>query len=40
VVLGDGDIAEVRFQAFGRALRNPIHVDVKSNQPVRVQSLA
>jgi hypothetical protein len=40
VVLEDGDIAEVRFEGFGRALRNTIHQSVKSNQPVRVQSLA
>ncbi len=40
VVLEDGDIAQVRFEGFGRALRNPIHEDVKSKQPVRVLSLA
>jgi hypothetical protein len=40
VVLQDGDIAEVRFDGFGRALRNPIHQDAPSHQPVRVQSLA
>jgi len=40
VVLEDGDIAEVRFHGFGRALRNPIHRQVKSDQPVRVKSLA
>jgi hypothetical protein len=40
VVLEDGDIAEVRFHGFGRALRNPIHREVKSEQPVRVKSLA
>ena len=40
VVLEDGDIAEVRFQGFGRALRNPIQREVKSDQPVRVKSLA
>ncbi len=40
VVLEDGDIAEVRFQDFGRALRNPIHREAKSDQPVRVKSLA
>ena len=39
VVLEDGDIAEIRFQGFGRALRNPIHREVKSDQPVRVKSL-
>lgn len=40
LVLEDGDVAEVRFEGFGRALRNPIHQEVKSNQPVRVRSLA
>jgi hypothetical protein len=40
VVLEDGDIAEVRFQGYGRALRNPIHRETKSDQPVRVKSLA
>jgi hypothetical protein len=40
VVLEDGDIAEVRFLGFGRALRNPIHRETKSEQPVRVRSLA
>jgi hypothetical protein len=40
IVLTEGDITEVRFEGFGRALRNPIHEEVKSNQPVRVQSLA
>ena len=40
VVLEDGDIAEVCFEGFGRALRNPIHQAVKVNRPVRVRSLA
>lgn len=40
IVLEDGDVAEVRFESFGRALRNPIHEDVKSEQLIRVQSLA
>jgi hypothetical protein len=40
VVLEDGDIAEVRFEGFGRALRNPIRREAKSDQPVRVKSLA
>jgi hypothetical protein len=40
IVLVEGDIAEVRFEGFGRALRNPIHEEVKSKQPVRVHSLA
>lgn len=40
LVLEEGDIVEVSFHGFGRALRNPIHQEVKSNQPVRVRSLA
>jgi hypothetical protein len=40
VVLENGDIAEVCFQGFGRALRNPIHHETKSDRPVRVKSLA
>jgi hypothetical protein len=40
IVLVEGDITEVRFEGFGRALRNSIHEEVKSKQPVRVQSLA
>lgn len=30
IVLRDGDVAEVRFQGFGRALRNPVHQEVTS----------
>ena len=40
IVLTEGDITEVRFRGFGRALRNPIREQVKSKQPVRVHSLA
>ena len=40
IVLAEGDITEVRFAGFGRALRNPIREQVKSKQPVRVHSLA
>jgi len=40
IALVEGDITEVRFKGFGRALRNPVHEEVKSKQPVRVQSLA
>jgi hypothetical protein len=40
VVLQEGDIAEVRFDGFGRALRNPIHEEAKLMEPVRVRSLA
>jgi hypothetical protein len=40
VVVQEGDIAEVRFDGFGRALRNPIHEEAKLLEPVRVRSLA
>ncbi len=40
LVLRDGDIAEVRFEGFGRALRNVIREEAKSREPVRVRSLA
>jgi len=41
IVLQDGDWMEVRFQGFGRALRNPVHVESKDlNRLVAVRSLA
>ncbi|MEG9437316.1 GguC protein [Edaphobacter sp. HDX4] len=40
IVLKEGDLAEVRFEGFGRALKNPIREEVKSSQAVRVRSLA
>jgi hypothetical protein len=40
IVLQEGDIAEVRFDGFGRALRNPIHEEAKLLEPIRVRSLA
>jgi hypothetical protein len=40
IVLEDGDVAEVHFEGFGRALKNPIREEVKSSQAVRVRSLA
>lgn len=39
IVVRDGDVAEVRFQGFGRALRNPVHQEVKPAKPIRVRSL-
>jgi len=36
VVLQDGDVAEVRFDGFGRALRNRITEETKMTAPVRV----
>jgi hypothetical protein len=36
VVVRDGDIAEVRFDGFGRALRNVIREEAKWTEPVRV----
>ncbi len=40
IVLVDGDVMEVSFDGFGRALRNPVRVDTNSNQMYRVRSLA
>jgi hypothetical protein len=40
IVLKDGDLMEVRYEGFGRALRNPIHVESKDeNRQVVVRSL-
>jgi hypothetical protein len=38
VVLRDGDVAEVRFDGFGRPLRNPIREEIKMSSPVRVRA--
>ncbi len=40
VVLRDGDITEVGFDGFGRALRNTIKEEAKSDGLVKVRSLA
>jgi hypothetical protein len=40
IVLREGDITEVSFEGYGRALRNPIKEEAKSINPVRVHSLA
>jgi len=41
IQLKDGDWAEVRFDGFGRALRNPIRVEPKTaNRLIEVHSLA
>ncbi|HZP04950.1 MAG TPA: AraD1 family protein [Terracidiphilus sp.] len=41
VVLQDGDWMEVRYEGFGRALRNPIRIEGKDgNRVVRVHTLA
>jgi hypothetical protein len=38
VVLRDGDVTEVRFEGFGRALKNVIREDEKISGPVRVHA--
>jgi hypothetical protein len=38
--LREGDVAEIRFDGFGRPLRNPVHEEVKSLKLVQVRSLA
>ncbi|HEY9466735.1 MAG TPA: AraD1 family protein [Vicinamibacterales bacterium] len=40
VQLADGDVMEVRFQGFGRSLRNPLVVDHEPNSLVTIHSLA
>lgn len=40
IVLADGDVMQISFDGFGRALRNPVRVDTDSNQMYRVRSLA
>ena len=40
IVFEQGDLIDVKFQGFGRALRNPISIATKSLQPIRVRSLA
>lgn len=36
IELRDGDVMQVRFEGFGRALRNPVRVARKPERPVRV----
>jgi hypothetical protein len=38
VALKDGDVSQVRFDGFGRALRNVIREEIKLSAPVRVQA--
>ncbi len=40
IELREGDWTEVRFDGFGRALRNPVRVAAPITTPVRVQALA
>lgn len=39
MALRDGDVAEVRFDGFGRALRNPIREEIKLSAPLKIRSL-
>jgi hypothetical protein len=39
VSLNDGDIMEVSFPAFGRSLRNPLHVAREAEVPIEVRAL-
>jgi hypothetical protein len=39
VRLRDGDVMEVSFEGFGRALRNPVVVEARAERPVVVRSL-
>jgi hypothetical protein len=37
IELQDGDIADIRFEGFGRSLRNPIRIDSSTQKLVKVQ---
>jgi len=39
VALANGDVMQVRFEGFGRPLRNPLFVDASTNAPVSVRPL-
>jgi hypothetical protein len=39
IQLQDGDVMEVAFEGFGRALRNPVHVAKSASMPIEVSSL-
>ena len=39
ITLEDGDIMVVRFEGFGRALRNPVRIAPRSHTPVQVTAL-
>ena len=40
VQLADGDVMEVRFEGFGRALRNPLRIETEPDSLVSAHSLA
>lgn len=40
IQLKEGDVMEVQFHGFGRALRNPVEVQSRTDTPVAVHSLA
>jgi hypothetical protein len=40
VTLADGDVMTVRFDGFGRPLRNPVRVDASPDTPITIRSLA
>jgi hypothetical protein len=40
ILLRDGDVMEVSFEGFGRALRNPVSIESRADTPLAVRSLA
>jgi hypothetical protein len=40
IILKDGDVTEIHFEGFGRALRNPVREEAPMLEPVRVHALA
>jgi hypothetical protein len=37
--LRDGDVMEIQFQDFGRALRNPLKVEPRENKPLAIHAM-
>ena len=39
VQLADGDVMEIHFEGFGRALRNPVRIAARSQKVVEVKPI-
>jgi hypothetical protein len=40
IEMKDGDVAEIRFEGYGRPLRNPIREEARMTEPVRVRAVS
>ena len=39
LTLADGDVMVIELPGFGRALRNPLHIETGTETPIRVEAL-